>query len=112
VKKEFAMSALDRYVAPDPNVIGRVIDKEAVLVLPEQGKVQVLNEVGARIWSLADGTRTVREIAATICTEYDVDPVQAETDTLAFVTELAERGVVLLVEKNVCTTVAPLEQAS
>lgn len=92
------MSALDRYVVPDPNVIGHVIDNEAVLVLPEQGKVEVLNEVGARIWSLADGTRTVREIAAAIGAEYDVDPAQAEADTLAFVMELAQRGVVRLVE--------------
>lgn len=93
------MSALDNYVVPNSNVIGCVADEEAVLILPEQGKVQVLNEVGARIWSLADGTRTVREIAAAICAEYDVNPAQAEADTLAFVTELAERGIVSLAEK-------------
>ena len=93
------MSTLDRYVVPDSRVIGRLIDEEAVLVLPEQGKVQVLNEVGARIWSLADGTRTVREIAAVICAEYEVDRAQAEADTLAFVLELAERGVVALMER-------------
>lgn len=97
--KDAGMSALDRYVVPDPNVIGRVIDDEAVLVLPEQGKIEVLNEVGARIWSLADGTRTVREIAAAICAEYDVDPAQAGVDTLAFVMGLVERGIVALEEK-------------
>ena len=32
-----------------PTVVGRVVDEEAVLVLPEQGQVKVLNQVGARI---------------------------------------------------------------
>ncbi|MFQ5858926.1 MAG: PqqD family protein [Anaerolineae bacterium] len=90
------MISLDRYPVPDPAIIGQTIEGEAVLVLPEQGQVKVLNEVGARIWSLADGTQTVRDIVATICTEYAVEPAQAETDTLDFVAQLAERGIVAL----------------
>lgn len=90
------MISLDGYPVQNPTVIGRTIDDEAVLVLPEQGQVKVLNEVGARIWSLADGTRTLRDIAAVICAEYDVEPAQAEADALDFVAELAERGVVSL----------------
>ena len=85
---------LESYPVPNPNVIGRVVDDEAVLVLPEQGKVKVLNEVGARIWSLVDGKRSVREIAAEICREYQVTPANAEEDTLGFLNDLAQRGVV------------------
>jgi len=90
------MVSLDSYAVPNPAVVGRIIEGEAVLVLPEQGQVKVLNEVGARIWALADGTRTLRQIAAALCDEYEVDQAQAETDVLDFVTQLVEQGIVSL----------------
>ena len=80
----------------NPNVRGRTIDNEAVLVLPDQGLVQVLNQVGASIWALVDGKRTVRDIAAALCAEYEVDQDQAEADTLAFVAELEAKGILSL----------------
>ncbi len=88
------MVSLDSYPVPNAGVVGRIVDGEAVLVLSEQGQVKVLNEVGARIWTLADGTRTLRDIVAAICAEYDVDLDQAEADVCDFVVELAEREVV------------------
>jgi hypothetical protein len=88
------MITLDDYVIPNPNVRGRVLENEAVLVLPDKGQVKVLNQVGASIWSLADGARTVREIAAAICAEYAVDQAEAESDTLAFAAELEAKGIV------------------
>ena len=66
------------------------------MVVPDRGRVKVLNEVGARIWALVDGTHSVRVIAAVICSEYDIDPSVAEIDTLAFLTELLEHGAVTL----------------
>ena len=80
----------------NPNVRGRTIDNEAVLVLPDRGLVQVLNQVGASIWALVDGKRTVRDIAAALCAEYKVDQEQAEADTLAFVAELEAKGILSL----------------
>lgn len=79
---------------PHPSVVGRIIDDEAVLVLPEQGEVKVLNEVGARIWQLIDGSRTVEEIADVIYSEYEVDEEQARSDVLAFIVELESKGIV------------------
>ncbi|MEA3345720.1 MAG: PqqD family protein [Chloroflexota bacterium] len=90
------MVSLDSYPMPTPAVVGRVVEGEAVLVLPEQGQVKVLNEVGARIWALADGTRTLRQIAAALCDEYEVDPAQAEADTRAFAAQLDEKGIISL----------------
>jgi hypothetical protein len=84
---------LDTYPIPNPQVRGRVVDDEAVLVLPEQGQVKVLNQVGASIWALADGSRTVREIASALCAEYAVEPSEAEADALAFVAELEAKGI-------------------
>ena len=96
------MNALDMYPIPGSDVIGSIVkgrgaqQSEAVLVLPGKGQVKVLNDVGARIWSLADGTRTVREIAAQLTAEYQVDPATAETDTLDFLADLVQREIVTL----------------
>jgi hypothetical protein len=96
------MTDLDQYPIPVPNVIGRVLESdtplqtEAVLVLPDKGKVKVLNELGARIWSLIDGQRSIREIALTICGEYEVELEEVEADTLQFMADLAGREVITL----------------
>lgn len=75
-----------------PGVAGRTVDDEAVLIHPQQGKVRVLNSVGARLWELADGERTISEMAAVIAGEYAVSLARAESDALKFCTELIERG--------------------
>ncbi len=76
-----------------PNVIGQRMEDEAVIVTAASGTVKVLNDVGARIWELADGQRTVAAIADILCTEFDVDAAQAQSDVLAFVSELIDRGI-------------------
>ena len=63
------MDLANRFPAPHNQVAGRVIDGEAVLVLAESSKVQILNEVGARVWELADGTRSLAQIIDTIVGE-------------------------------------------
>ena len=74
----------DTYPIPDPSLVGRLLDSEAVLILTSQAQVKVLNQVGARLWVLADGSRSIRELVAEICQEYQVDPAQAEKDILEY----------------------------
>ncbi len=85
---------LDSYPAVREQVRGRQLEGEAVLVLPEKGEVKVLNEVGALIWSLADGRHSVRQIVAAICAEYVVTASEAEADVLAFLVELQNKGII------------------
>lgn len=87
---------LNSYPAPAEQARGRRLEHEAVVVLPDQGQVKVLNEVGAQIWTLADGSRSVSEIAAVVCREYDVPPAVAEADTLKFLAELQQKGLIVL----------------
>ncbi len=89
---------LDQVFGPAAGAIGRVVDDEAVIVLPGEGKVKVLNEVGAFIWSQVDGTRRVSEIIDLVCDEYEVEDTQAQADTITFLTDLQQRGVIVLVE--------------
>ena len=60
---------------------------------PVQGKVRVLNPVGARVWELADGQRTLGDIVEAIATEFQVDVARVETDIPVFCEDLAQRGV-------------------
>jgi hypothetical protein len=91
--EEVALSlTLETRLVHNSRVVYRVIDGEAVLVDPAIGKVRVLNELGGRIWELIDGQRTLAEIVALICQEYDVPPDQVTSDVLAFLEELTRKG--------------------
>lgn len=77
-------------------MVGRLIEGEAVLVHPGQGKVRVLNAVGARLWELANGTRTIAEMAWAIAEEYDVSLAEAQSDAMVFCSDLAGRGLLMV----------------
>ena len=70
----------------------RVIDGEAIVVLPAKSEVKVLSEVGSKIWQLMDGTATVAEICEKICKEYDVSAEVALSDLMDFMKELGDQG--------------------
>jgi hypothetical protein len=76
----------------DPQTAARVFSGEAVIITPAENTVRMLNTVGSRVWELADGTRTVDEIAGVLAAEFDVDPAQAQDSTAGFVDELAAKG--------------------
>jgi hypothetical protein len=69
-------------------------EAELVLLDPEDGSYYTLDEVGARIWELADGTRTAAQIAETLDGEFDetLDTIQA--DLLELLAELSASGLV------------------
>lgn len=70
----------------------RIVDGEAVMVLPATGKVHTLNAVGTRFWELIDGGRTLDEVAAQLAEEFDAPSERIATDCRAFAVELRERG--------------------
>ena len=93
------MDPLQQYPIPHPQVAGRVIDDEAVIVLSDTGQVQVLNEVGAHVWELIDGARSVTEIAQAIAEEFDVSLQEASADVLEFVLELEKEKIIVLADQ-------------
>jgi hypothetical protein len=88
------MISLDSILYQNPNVVSRVVENEAVLIIPEQGEVKVLNEVGSRIWELVDGKRSIQDISSLICQEFDVDQGTAEHDTLKFISDIFDKGII------------------
>src|SRR5437899_3540236 len=70
------------------------IEGETILLIGQEDKLVGLNPVGARIWHLADGSRTAAEIAQQISLDFEQAPATVLEDTLAFVQLLAVRGLV------------------
>ena len=79
-----------------PGVRTRVEMGETTLVGPGNGGAsRELNEVAARIWALCDGRRTVRDIAALVVDEFEVDLDTARRDVVEFVREMMADGLLL-----------------
>jgi hypothetical protein len=104
------MVKMDDYPTHAKNVVGRLIDygqqssnnnsMEAVIVFPERGKVQVINEVGARIWQLTDGDHSVREIIDRIHSEYEVESGKVQEDVLEFLNMMVRNGILILPDEK------------
>jgi pyrroloquinoline quinone biosynthesis protein D len=55
-----------------------------------------VSEVAERILELVDGRRTVADIVAVLCDEFEVEPEDCRQDTVAFVRLLVEKKVLVL----------------
>lgn len=69
----------------------RRFDDELVVMDAHENVVRILNEVGSRIWQLADGTRDARQVAEALVSEYDVPLDVAEMAVHNFLQELMSR---------------------
>ena len=82
-----------------PNIVSRKIAEETVLVpirqtLGEDPSIFTLNEVGARIWDLIDGNRSIQDICEAVVAEFEVDPSLAQKDVLGLLGQLQESGII------------------
>ncbi len=71
-----------------PSTASQIIDEEAVVIVPSEQMVNVLNAVGCRIWDLADGRRSIAEIAEILKQEFDVSYETALEDAVEFTRDL------------------------
>jgi hypothetical protein len=71
-------------------ILAQAAGETVILLTPESGEYFTLNEVGGRIWELADGTRTVTEIAELLAAEYEAPVDEIHEDALDVLGELAE----------------------
>lgn len=85
-------------------VVSRRVGPESVLVPIRQNVgnldyVYTLSPVAARIWDLLDGTRSLDEVAAAICEEFEVDRETAMADIAQLVSDLEQVALVLQVSQ-------------
>ncbi|MBE2232772.1 MAG: PqqD family protein [Anaerolinea sp.] len=58
----------------------------------------MLNPTATRIWQLADGSRSVEQIAATLTEEYEVDTGQAQQAVATLLGELTDKGLIAWID--------------
>jgi hypothetical protein len=78
-------------------MVHRRIADETILVpirrdVADLDAIYALQGVAPRIWELADGERSVREIVACLVEEYEVDPATAQSDIVDLLTQLEAIG--------------------
>jgi hypothetical protein len=86
---------LDSVYARNDRVVSRKIVDQLILIpirqsVAEMEAMYTMNEVGARVYELIDGTRPVREIVEAIVAEFDVDFEAAESDVREFISQLLQ----------------------
>ena len=77
-------------------VLSQGAGDEAMLLDLDGGTYFALNEVGARVWTLCDGDRSVGTIAGILSEEYDADAGVILGDVLELLGELAAERLVTL----------------
>lgn len=89
----------ERYLVRSPFLAWRIIEGEAVIISPQERELHSLNEVGTEIWRMADGSRTLRQIAQELSQTYEIAPEEVLPDVLAFTQQLVDKGVAFLSDR-------------
>jgi hypothetical protein len=86
--------SLEQIVRRNEKTASRVLAGEAIVLTPQNSKIHSFNETGSRIWELLADEPTVKEVMAQIRSEFEVGEEQAQADVIAFLEELAAKGMV------------------
>ena len=90
-------AVLDERLRRQDGVLAQEAQGRTVLLRLEDGGYYALDEVGAMIWELCDGSRAVAEIVAILCAEFDAPEPTVREDVLEFIGDL-RRERLLVVE--------------
>ena len=88
----------DHYMIKDNEVLFTSMGEDAVLLHVQRGDYYSLNKVGARLWVLADGSKSISDLAELITQEFDISHDQAEKDILELAGQLEKEGLVTVRE--------------
>jgi coenzyme PQQ biosynthesis protein PqqD len=83
-------------VCRQEGVLAQEAQGQTVLLRLEDGGYYALDEVGATVWELCDGQRSVGEIVAALCEDFDAPADTVQADVLEFIADLRREH--LLVE--------------
>jgi hypothetical protein len=81
-------------VAAARDQVSSDVGGETILLSMQSAMYYGLDSVGARIWELLSEPVCVSEIRDVIAREYDVEMERCESDVLAFLQELAAKGLI------------------
>lgn len=76
----------------NPSLLSRREGDSLVLFNEDSGEPYILNGTGGRIFELADGSRSIGEIAAMLAAEYDAPEGVLAEDCAEFINMLTRKG--------------------
>ena len=77
-------------------IVSQETQGQTVLLRLEDGGYYALDEVGAMIWDLCDGQRSISDIVALLCEDFDAPEEVVRTDVLEFVDELRRERLLVI----------------
>ena len=93
-----AMISKDTVVVASKELAAADLGEEVAILNLTNGVYYSLNPVGARIWSLIQEPRSVRDLCNTLVAQYDVDSDRCEQDAIALLQQLAENDLIDVVD--------------
>jgi hypothetical protein len=85
----------ERRYCQDRTLPWQEVRSQAVIVVPSQSEVHVLDEVGTFLWAELLRPRSSEELARRVCEEFDVAPERAGRDVSAFLESLLEKRLLI-----------------
>lgn len=79
--------------------VSTFLNNEAVILGMEKEEYYSLNAVGARVWSLIEEPRTVRQLLTELLRLYNVESGKCEQDLVALLSRLVDEGLIEIESK-------------
>ena len=83
-----AVIALDARPRRQDGVLAQEAQGQTVLLRLDDGSYYALDAVGAVVWELCDGRRSLADIVAAVCERFDAPSDEVQRDVLEFVADL------------------------
>lgn len=93
-----ADTVLDGRPQRQGTVITQQVEGQTVLLRIDDGGYYAIDETGAAIWQLCDGSRAIEDIVVALLAEFDAPEATIRADVLEFVADLRRER--LLVERS------------
>ncbi|WP_260582041.1 PqqD family peptide modification chaperone [Sphingopyxis sp. PET50] len=85
-------------IGRNPSILFNDFDDGLMMMDIDSGNYFDIDSVGGRIWTLIETPTTVDRICESLLAEYEVEPDVCRTETIGFIEELADKGLVTLQE--------------
>lgn len=109
-----AEMSLETRFACAPEVVGKVIDGEAIIINLTSGMYYSADEMGGLIWTLFESGHSIGEVGVYLATHYQVEAEQAQADAGQIALRLLEEGLVQQAQRQAqppaLTTTSPVER--
>lgn len=82
------MTAMDVRLRRQDGILMQEAQGQTVLLRMEDGSYYALDDVGALIWELCDGERSLAGVVAALCEQFEAPEQTVTADVLEFVEDL------------------------